>query len=56
MNNVWNGILCKVLACESNNTAMYTAAPHINIKTFFPRYGDSHIKDKTVFKMGILYW
>ena len=22
--------------------------PHLNIKTAFPRYGDSHVKDKTV--------
>ena len=22
--------------------------PRLNIKTFFPRYGDSHVKDKTV--------
>ena len=36
--------------------------PHLNIKTVFPRYEDSHIKDKTVaipsyFLLGyILYW
>ena len=24
------------------------SGPHLNIKTIFPRYGDSHGKDKTV--------
>ena len=26
----------------------YRPGPHLNIKTVFPRYGDSHVKDKTV--------
>ena len=25
-----------------------TTGPRLNIKTIFPRYGDSHVKDKTV--------
>ena len=25
-----------------------SAGPRLNIKTVFPRYGDSHVKDKTV--------
>ena len=28
--------------------------PHLNIKTIFPRYGDSHIKDKTVTRPSYL--
>ena len=34
---------------------LYTspAGPYLNIKTVFPRSGDSHVKDKTVFNMGI---
>ena len=24
------------------------SGPHLNIKTVFPRYGDSHVKDKMV--------
>ena len=27
---------------------MQEAGPHLNIKTIFPRYGDFHVKDKTV--------
>ena len=38
------------------------AGPHLNIKTVFPRYGDSHVKDKTVGETVLsltwesLYW
>ena len=28
---------------------------HLNIKTVFPRYGDSHVKDKTVVRQSYLY-
>ena len=31
-----------------------TPGPHFNIKTIFPRYGDSHVKDKTVTKPSYL--
>ena len=31
-----------------SKTAMKLSGPHLNIKTIFPRYGDSHVKDKTV--------
>ena len=35
------------------------SGPHLNIKTVFPRYGDSHVKDKMsrdrlIFNMGII--
>ena len=39
-----------------------TAGPRLNIKTIFPRYGDSHVKDKTVGETVLsltwesLYW
>ena len=38
------------------------AGPRLNIKTVFPRYGDSHVKDKTVGETVLsltwesLYW
>ena len=30
--------------------------PRFNIKTIFPRYGDSHVKDKTVVRPYHLYY
>ena len=32
----------------ADDTRPKLAGPHLNIKTVFPRYGDSHVKDKTV--------
>ena len=32
-----------------------TPGPRLNIKTVFPRYGDSHVKDKTVARHGDPY-
>ena len=45
------------LLCHHWGTVSFSWA-RLNIKTFFPRYGDSHVKDKTVmrrliFNMGI---
>ena len=31
-----------------------TPGPHLNIKTVFPRYGNSHVKDKTVARLSYL--
>ena len=28
--------------------------PHLNIKTIFPKYGDSHVKDRTVTRLSYL--
>ena len=28
--------------------------PHLNIETVFPRYGDSHVKDKMVARLSYL--
>ena len=30
------------------------SGPRLNIKTVFPRYGDSHVKDKTVMRPSYL--
>ena len=37
------------LLCQRKETG-----PHLNIKTIFPRYGDSHVKDKTVARPSYL--
>ena len=34
-------------------TVFRRSGPHLNLETVFPRYGDSRVKDKTVFNMGI---
>ena len=46
--------ICKrKVHCHSDNQL----SPYLDIKAIFPRYGDSHVKDRTVgiFNMGILY-
>ena len=37
-------------------TAGWSPGPHLNIKTIFPRYGDSHVKDKAVVRLSYLYY
>ena len=36
-------------------TILQKRGPHFNIKTIFPRYGDAHVKDKTVTRPSYLY-
>ena len=51
-----------VLKRQDNCILIYPSGPRLNIKTVFPRYGDSHVKDKTVgetvlsLTWGSLYW
>ena len=33
---------------KDKNKVQQTLGPRLNIKTIFPRYGDSHVKDKKV--------
>ena len=33
---------------EIDQMIFYETGPRLNIKTIFPRYEDSHVKDKTV--------
>ena len=35
--------------------SMEIPGPCLNIKTIFPRHGDSHVKDKTVTRLSYLY-
>ena len=46
----------EVLVVGSNNNMYFTtgSGPHLNIKTIFPRYGDSHVKYKTVIRLSYL--
>ena len=47
-------LLCSILSpCFSFYTES-TTAPSLNIKTVFPRQGDSHAKDKTVARPSYL--
>ena len=54
----WPSQLCRFQKCW----AIRRPGPRINIKTVFPRYGDSHVKDKTVGETVLsltwesLYW
>ena len=47
---------------EGYSADMVESGPRINIKTVFPRYGDSHVKDKMVGETVLsltwesLYW
>ena len=42
---MWKAFPCHVVVWS---TYTILAGPPLNIKTVFPRYGDSHVKDKTV--------
>ena len=40
--------------CFNIKTSYQYTGPWFNIKTVFPRYGDSHVKDKTVARPSYL--
>ena len=53
LNQYW--LIIKRVLWHSFELNFIGSAHHIDIKTFFPRYGDSHVKDKwdhLIFNMG----
>ena len=38
----------------AHTCAVTSVGPHLNTKTIFPRYGDSHVKDKMVARPSYL--
>ena len=61
---LWRRDCCPWLWVKERRThhAMTESGPRLDIKTVFPRYGDSHVKDKTVGETVLsltwesLYW
>ena len=47
---VWSTYTMLAGGLAQAGTYTMLAGPRLNIKTVFPRYGDSHVKDKTVGK------
>ena len=55
----WNSQVFTVVVYWRNmwsllSVTLITPGPRLNIKTIFPRYGDSHVKDKTVARLSYL--
>ena len=61
---VTSGLPCSQWMVDVSHVAAQNCqpGPRLNIKTVFPRYGDSHVKDKTVGETVLsltweaLYW
>ena len=57
-----NKVIPQEIAHHAQSASRRTPGPRLNIKTIFPRYGDSHVKDKTVGETIVsltwefLYW
>ena len=52
--NYWRPKTPVIGSSGSGSTLHWPPGPHLIIKTVFPRYGDSHIKDKTVVRPSYL--
>ena len=53
----WAVMFCLILLCVcgfASTVSSLEHGPHLNIKTAFPRYGDSHVKEKTVARPSYL--